>query len=112
MDVNPAAVETAMLGHGVRRLIHGHTHRPATHQLTVDGQIAKRIVLGDWYEQSSVLRPLAIYLPSLKVLALCDADAGRRQLAYIDGGIVRGGALQSARGNSANRSFHHKGDSV
>ena len=56
MDVNPAAVETMMRAHGVRRLIHGHTHRPATHQLNLDGNAAERIVLGDWYEQSSVLR--------------------------------------------------------
>jgi UDP-2,3-diacylglucosamine hydrolase len=56
MDVNPAAVEATMRNHGVHRLIHGHTHRPATHQLNLDGRDAKRIVLGDWYEQSSVLR--------------------------------------------------------
>jgi UDP-2,3-diacylglucosamine hydrolase len=56
MDVNPAAVMAAMREHGVRRLIHGHTHRPATHQLNLDGHAAERIVLGDWYEQSSVLR--------------------------------------------------------
>lgn len=55
MDVNQAAVEAAMRSHGVRRLIHGHTHRPATHRFELDGQPAERIVLGDWYEQSSVL---------------------------------------------------------
>jgi UDP-2,3-diacylglucosamine hydrolase len=54
MDVNQAAVETAMRAHGVRRLIHGHTHRPATHLFELDGVKAERIVLGDWYEQSSV----------------------------------------------------------
>lgn len=56
MDVNPQAVKSAMREHGVRRLIHGHTHRPATHSLTLDGEPAERIVLGDWYEQGSVLR--------------------------------------------------------
>ena len=55
MDVNQSAVESAMRAHGVRRLIHGHTHRPATHQFELDGQAAERVVLGDWYEQSSVL---------------------------------------------------------
>ena len=55
MDVNQAAVESAMRQHGVRRLIHGHTHRPATHRFDLDGTSAERIVLGDWYEQSSVL---------------------------------------------------------
>ncbi|MHB8446656.1 MAG: UDP-2,3-diacylglucosamine diphosphatase [Rudaea sp.] len=56
MDVNQAAVEAAMRAHGVRRLIHGHTHRPATHHFDVDGRKAERIVLGDWYAQASVLR--------------------------------------------------------
>ena len=56
MDVNQIAVETAMREHGVRRLIHGHTHRPATHRFNLDGTSAERIVLGDWYEQSSVLK--------------------------------------------------------
>jgi len=55
MDVNSAAVVEAMHKHGVRRLIHGHTHRPAMHRLGVDRQAAERYVLGDWYEQSSVL---------------------------------------------------------
>lgn len=56
MDVNQAAVLEATGGHGVRTLVHGHTHRPAIHQLEVHGQPARRIVLGDWYEQGSVLR--------------------------------------------------------
>ena len=55
MDVNQGAVESSMRAHDVRRLIHGHTHRPDTHRFDLDGQIAERIVLGDWYEQSSVL---------------------------------------------------------
>jgi UDP-2,3-diacylglucosamine hydrolase len=54
MDVNQSAVEAAMRAHGVHRLIHGHTHRPTTHHFDVDGMNAERIVLGDWYEQSSV----------------------------------------------------------
>jgi UDP-2,3-diacylglucosamine hydrolase len=36
-------------------LIHGHTHRPAVHELVVDGRSVRRIVLGDWYTQGSVL---------------------------------------------------------
>ena len=50
------AVATAMRTAGVSRLIHGHTHRPAIHTLTLDGGRAERIVLGDWYEQGSLLR--------------------------------------------------------
>jgi len=55
MDVNSDAVAEQMQVHGVQRMIHGHTHRPAIHQLTVAGKPAKRIVLGDWYDQGSVL---------------------------------------------------------
>lgn len=55
-DVNDAAVMAAMREHDVTRLIHGHTHRPAVHDMDIDGQPAQRIVLGDWYEQGSVLR--------------------------------------------------------
>lgn len=55
MDVNQKAVETIMREHGVQRLIHGHTHRPKEHVFTLDGQPARRMVLGDWYEQGSVL---------------------------------------------------------
>jgi UDP-2,3-diacylglucosamine hydrolase len=56
MDVNQGAVEAAMRAAGVARLIHGHTHRPAIHDFALDGAPAQRIVLGDWYEQGSVLR--------------------------------------------------------
>lgn len=55
-DVSPAAVDAAFAEHGVDTIIHGHTHRPAVHELTVDGRPRRRIVLGDWYEQGSVLR--------------------------------------------------------
>ncbi|HET7662179.1 MAG TPA: UDP-2,3-diacylglucosamine diphosphatase [Rhodanobacteraceae bacterium] len=56
MDVNQDAVEKAIRDAGTTRLIHGHTHRPAIHDFTLDGRPAQRIVLGDWYEQGSVLR--------------------------------------------------------
>ncbi len=56
MDVNQGAVEAAMREHKVRRLIHGHTHRPAIHDFQLDGQNVQRIVLGDWYDQGSQLR--------------------------------------------------------
>ncbi len=55
MDVNAAAVAQAFRSAGVRTLIHGHTHRPAVHSLTLDGSPVRRIVLGDWYSQGSVL---------------------------------------------------------
>ncbi|MDP5041763.1 MAG: UDP-2,3-diacylglucosamine hydrolase, partial [Paraglaciecola sp.] len=56
MDVTPQDVVKAMETHQVTRLIHGHTHRPAIHALTVNGQAAERIVLGDWYDQGSILK--------------------------------------------------------
>jgi UDP-2,3-diacylglucosamine hydrolase len=48
MDVTPAEVERVMAANGVDLLIHGHTHRPARHDLRVSGKAAERIVLGDW----------------------------------------------------------------
>lgn len=48
MDVTPEEVVREMESHGVQRLIHGHTHRPAIHELTANGRPARRIVLGDW----------------------------------------------------------------
>ena len=48
MDVNTEAVQRLMQRYGVRRLIHGHTHRPADHELRLDGAPAYRHVLADW----------------------------------------------------------------
>jgi UDP-2,3-diacylglucosamine hydrolase len=56
MDVNQGAVMDIMRQHEVHQLIHGHTHRPAVHGFTLDNHSAQRIVLGDWYEQASILR--------------------------------------------------------
>jgi UDP-2,3-diacylglucosamine hydrolase len=55
MDVNQQAVAISMRENNVRQLIHGHTHRPAIHSFFLDGQAARRIVLGDWYKQGSAL---------------------------------------------------------
>jgi UDP-2,3-diacylglucosamine hydrolase len=55
-DATQRAVEEMFRLYGVRRMIHGHTHRPALHAIDVDGRACQRIVLGDWYEQGSVLR--------------------------------------------------------
>jgi UDP-2,3-diacylglucosamine hydrolase len=55
MDVNSQAVATAYQVAGVRRIIHGHTHRPGVHDTLVEGVRAQRIVLGAWYEQGSYL---------------------------------------------------------
>jgi UDP-2,3-diacylglucosamine hydrolase len=56
MDVNQDAVIAILREHGVATLLHGHTHRPAIHDLDLGDRSAKRIVLGDWYEQGSIVR--------------------------------------------------------
>jgi UDP-2,3-diacylglucosamine hydrolase len=55
-DVNAGSVAAALRGAGTATLLHGHTHRPAIHALQVDGRACTRIVLGDWYDQGSLLR--------------------------------------------------------
>ena len=55
MDVNDEAVRQALRSHGVRRLIHGHTHRPGRHAIDVDGQRCERWVLPDWYGRGGYL---------------------------------------------------------
>ena len=55
-DVAPDEVAGVFARFGVDTMIHGHTHRPAMHQVDVTGRARRRIVLGDWYEQGSVLR--------------------------------------------------------
>lgn len=55
-DVAPRTVADTFVRYGIDLLIHGHTHRPAVHDLEVAGRARRRIVLGDWYEQGSVLR--------------------------------------------------------
>jgi len=56
VDVTPEEVVRVMGEYGVRTLIHGHTHRPAVHELEVNGQPARRIVLGDWDRQGWALQ--------------------------------------------------------
>ncbi|MCP5267311.1 MAG: UDP-2,3-diacylglucosamine diphosphatase [Burkholderiaceae bacterium] len=47
-DVDPKAVREVLLDSGARRLIHGHTHRPACHRIQIDGRACERWVLPDW----------------------------------------------------------------
>jgi UDP-2,3-diacylglucosamine hydrolase len=56
MDVNAEAVEHVLRGSGCSVLLHGHTHRPGSHDIVVDGRACQRLVLGDWYTQHSALR--------------------------------------------------------
>jgi len=56
MDVNQEAVAAELQEYGVAVMLHGHTHRPAVHSVDLGDRKATRIVLGDWYEQGSVVR--------------------------------------------------------
>ena len=56
MDVNQHETDKAFIDNKVNVIIHGHTHRPAVHQKTINGQQTTRIVLGDWYKTGSYLR--------------------------------------------------------
>jgi UDP-2,3-diacylglucosamine hydrolase len=56
MDVNQDAVKKVIQSFEVDVLLHGHTHRPAIHDVDLGRRKAKRIVLGDWYTQGSLVR--------------------------------------------------------
>lgn len=55
MDVTVNAVENAMQNSKTNLMIHGHTHRPAIHQHTVQYQPATRIVLDSWHQHGNYL---------------------------------------------------------
>ncbi len=68
MDVADREVQRVVFETGCEWLVHGHTHRPNIHQLDNKKQ---RMVVGDWYEQGSVLELTAergqlITLPFIK----------------------------------------------
>lgn len=66
MDVTPSEVERVLREGGATTLLHGHTHRPQVHALTVDGRPARRVVLGDWREDEGAA-----------VIAVADTDGLR-----------------------------------
>lgn len=51
-DVTPASVDATFARFGIRRIIHGHTHRPAVHD---HGDGRERIVVGDWYDDAPII---------------------------------------------------------
>ncbi|TBL89623.1 UDP-2,3-diacylglucosamine diphosphatase [Hafnia alvei] len=56
MDVNQQAVIEALERNQAKWLIHGHTHRPAIHDISMpNGKLAKRAVLGAWHYQGSMI---------------------------------------------------------
>ena len=56
MDVNNDEVISQLKKHNVDMIIHGHTHRPNIHKIISEDREYKRIVLGDWYDKSFILR--------------------------------------------------------
>jgi len=55
MDVNQDAVVEAIQANQCDWLIHGHTHRPDTHTIDIDGNEHLRIVLSDWGDKGQYL---------------------------------------------------------
>lgn len=53
MDVTADEVSKLLAQSGASLMIHGHTHRPAIHEL---GHGQQRAVVGDWYQQGSILK--------------------------------------------------------
>ena len=56
MDVTDSEVIQCLETYKSQLLIHGHTHRPAIHEVSANGANAQRIVLGDWYKQGAWLK--------------------------------------------------------
>lgn len=55
MDVNSQAVDDLFKQFQTPYMIHGHTHRPAFHQLLINNIQHHRMVLGDWHYQTSYI---------------------------------------------------------
>jgi UDP-2,3-diacylglucosamine hydrolase len=55
MDVTDSAVDHWFDYYNVNMMIHGHTHRPATHIHQVHGRECKRIVLPEWHEDNAAV---------------------------------------------------------
>ncbi|MHB1675943.1 MAG: UDP-2,3-diacylglucosamine diphosphatase [Sulfuriferula sp.] len=56
MDVSNEAVATVLRQFRFPRLIHGHTHRPALHTMTIEDHVCERWVLPDWFNGGGFLR--------------------------------------------------------
>lgn len=74
MDVTPEEVPKVMAQHQVPLMIHGHTHRPAIHELEVNGKLAQRIVLGDWDSEIWYLAMDEETLPVLNTMPFPKSD--------------------------------------
>ena len=55
-DVNKKEINETFKNNNLAKIIHGHTHKPGIHNMLLDNTPHQRIVLGDWYEQGSILQ--------------------------------------------------------
>ena len=53
-DISNVTLQETVETHKVKRIIHGHTHRPALHNSAADHN-CERMVLGDWHEDHAVI---------------------------------------------------------
>ncbi len=53
MDADQHAVESMLVAHDCRLMIHGHTHKPARHRFEMGDERCERWVLGDWHERNA-----------------------------------------------------------
>lgn len=56
MDVTDSEVIKVMTHFDVDMLIHGHTHRPKVHRVTLPSGTGQRMVLGDWGTEGWLIR--------------------------------------------------------
>ncbi|MEM7358690.1 MAG: UDP-2,3-diacylglucosamine diphosphatase [Pseudomonadota bacterium] len=59
MDVTEQTVKNSFVEYDVTQMIHGHTHRQATHEYSINGKPCYRYVLGDWAATSSIMTATA-----------------------------------------------------
>lgn len=55
-DVTQCGVNALVKQHPCQYLIHGHTHKPAIHNHTINHQPVQRLVLGAWDDEAKILR--------------------------------------------------------
>lgn len=91
MDVEPAAIERALRMADTAKLIHGHTHRPARHALSVDGRQCERLVLPDWdFDHADPVRGGWIALDSDGVHLILHGQDGFEQAPLATGAPAAG----------------------
>lgn len=56
MDVNQQSVINMMVKYNADTMIHGHTHKPATHTFLINDEPVSRIVLGAWHDGISYIK--------------------------------------------------------